>query len=314
MAHRGRLNVLANILGKSYEKIFHEFEGDVDPNTTQGSGDVKYHLGAEGSHTTPGGVTMKLTLASNPSHLEAVDPIVEGMARAKQTLIDDRERKLVLPVLIHGDAAFAGQGVVAETLNLSQLKGYRTGGTVHIVINNQIGFTTGPESARSSVYATDVAKAVQAPIFHVNGDDPEAGIRAMKLAWEFRQQFHKDVVIDMLCYRRHGHNEGDEPSLTQPKMYKSIKEHRSVRKIYTETLLRKGDIDPQEAESWLDQFQEKLQEAFDRTRGEEAPPTDKDPLYTDEEITGFQNAPSPDTSVPREQLARVGEVLTTTPS
>ena len=188
---------------------------------------------------------MKLTLASNPSHLEAVDPIVEGMVRAKQKLINDRRRSFVLPVLLHGDAAFAGQGVVAETLNLSQLKGYRTGGTIHVVINNQIGFTTGPESARSSTYATDVAKIVQAPIFHVNGDDPEACIRAMKLAYAFRQQFQKDVVIDMICYRRWGHNEGDEPSLTQPKMYKSIKEHRSVRKIYTETLLRKGDIDPQ---------------------------------------------------------------------
>jgi len=314
MSHRGRLNVLANILGKSYEKIFHEFEGDVDPDTTQGSGDVKYHLGADGVHQTPGGSYMKLTLASNPSHLEAVDPIVEGMARAKQKLIGDRARAWVLPVLLHGDAAFAGQGVVAETLNLSQLRGYRTGGTVHIVINNQIGFTTGPESARSSVYATDVAKAVQAPIFHVNGDDPEACIRAMKLAYDFRQQFHKDVVIDMLCYRRHGHNEGDEPSLTQPKMYKLIKEHRSVRKIYTETLLRKGDIDPKEAEQWLDQFQSRLQDAFDRTREDQEPPTtERAPLYTDEEVTGFQTAPSPDTAISREQLERVGHALTTVP-
>ncbi|HWW61891.1 MAG TPA: multifunctional oxoglutarate decarboxylase/oxoglutarate dehydrogenase thiamine pyrophosphate-binding subunit/dihydrolipoyllysine-residue succinyltransferase subunit, partial [Thermoanaerobaculia bacterium] len=261
MSHRGRLNVLANVLGKSYEKIFHEFEGDVDPNSTQGSGDVKYHLGADGAHQTPNGDLMKLTLASNPSHLEAVDPIVEGMTRAKQGLINDRKRSLVLAVLLHGDAAFAGQGVVAETLNLSQLRGYRTGGTVHIVINNQIGFTTGPESARSSMYATDVAKMVQAPIFHVNGDDPEACIRAMKLAYDFRQQFHKDVVVDLVCYRRHGHNEGDEPSLTQPKMYKLIKEHRSVRKIYTEQLLRKGDIDPAEAEEWLNHYQGKLQEA-----------------------------------------------------
>ena len=314
MAHRGRLNVLANILGKSYEKIFHEFEGDVDPNTTQGSGDVKYHLGAEGTHQTPAGATMKLTLASNPSHLEAVDPIVEGMSRAKQKLIDDEERKRVLPVLIHGDAAFAGQGVVAETLNLSQLKGYRTGGTVHIVINNQIGFTTGPESARSSVYATDVAKAVQAPIFHVNGDDPEACIRAIRLAYEFRQQFHKDVVIDMLCYRRHGHNEGDEPSLTQPKMYKFIKEHRSVRKIYTEQLLRKGDIDPKEAEEWLDNFQKKLQEAFDRTREDKEPPSSgEQSLWTDEEITGFQKEPSPDTSVSSERLQTASRALTSVP-
>ncbi|HXA19857.1 MAG TPA: multifunctional oxoglutarate decarboxylase/oxoglutarate dehydrogenase thiamine pyrophosphate-binding subunit/dihydrolipoyllysine-residue succinyltransferase subunit [Thermoanaerobaculia bacterium] len=316
MAHRGRLTVLANILGKSYEKIFHEFEGDVDPNTTQGSGDVKYHLGADGIHQTPDGSHMKLTLASNPSHLEAVDPIVEGMVYAKQKLIGDNKRAWVLPVLIHGDAAFAGQGVVAETLNLSQLPGYRTGGTIHLVINNQIGFTTGPESARSSVYATDVAKMVQAPIFHVNGDDPEACIRAVKLAYDFRQQFHKDVVIDMLCYRRHGHNEGDEPSLTQPRMYKSIKEHRSVRKIYTETLLRKGDIDPKEAESWLDNFQTKLQEAFDRTREDNEPPSTtnaRGPLWTDEEITGFQNQPSPDTSVPRSGLDAVGQALTTIP-
>jgi 2-oxoglutarate dehydrogenase E1 component len=315
MAHRGRLNVLANIIGKSYEKIFHEFEGDVDPNTTQGSGDVKYHLGADGIHQTPDGSHMKLTLASNPSHLEAVDPIVEGMVRAKQMLIGDNKRAWVLPVLIHGDAAFAGQGVVAETLNLSQLPGYRTGGTIHLVINNQIGFTTGPESARSSVYATDVAKMVQAPIFHVNGDDPEACVRAVKLAYDFRQQFHKDVVIDMLCYRRHGHNEGDEPSLTQPKMYKSIKEHRSVRKVYTETLLRKGDIDPKEAESWLDNFQNKLQEAFDRTREDDDPPpsNERGPLWTDEEITGFQTQPSPDTSVPRNELDVVSHALTTVP-
>ncbi|MGH9421014.1 MAG: multifunctional oxoglutarate decarboxylase/oxoglutarate dehydrogenase thiamine pyrophosphate-binding subunit/dihydrolipoyllysine-residue succinyltransferase subunit, partial [Thermoanaerobaculia bacterium] len=311
------LNVLANILGKSYEKIFHEFEGDVDPNTTQGSGDVKYHLGADGIHQTPDGSHMNLTLASNPSHLEAVDPIVEGMVHAKQKLIGDNKRAWVLPVLIHGDAAFAGQGVVAETLNLSQLPGYRTGGTIHLVINNQIGFTTGPESARSSVYATDVAKMVQAPIFHVNGDDHEACIRAIKLAYDFRQQFHKDVVIDMLCYRRHGHNEGDEPSLTQPKMYKSIKEHRSVRKIYTETLLRKGDIDPKEAELWLDNFQGKLQEAFDRTREDNEPPSssnERGALWTDEEITGFQNQPSPDTAVPRNTLDVVSHALTTIPS
>ena len=314
MAHRGRLNVLANILGKSYEKIFHEFEGDVDPNTTQGSGDVKYHLGADGLHQTPDGRSLKLTLASNPSHLEAVDPIVEGMVRAKQRLVGDTSRSQVIPLLLHGDAAFAGQGVVAETLNLSQLKGYRTGGTIHLVINNQIGFTTGPESARSTVYATDVAKAVQAPIFHVNGDDPEACIRAMRLAWEFRQQFHKDVVIDMLCYRRYGHNEGDEPSLTQPKMYRSIKEHRSVRKIYTEQLLRKGDIDPKEAEQWLDAFQAKLQDAFDRTRDQKEPPSQEGrALWTDEEVTGFQKEPSPDTAVPRDRLATVGRVLSSVP-
>ncbi|HUR82836.1 MAG TPA: multifunctional oxoglutarate decarboxylase/oxoglutarate dehydrogenase thiamine pyrophosphate-binding subunit/dihydrolipoyllysine-residue succinyltransferase subunit [Thermoanaerobaculia bacterium] len=313
MAHRGRLNVLANTLGKSYEQIFREFEGDIDPNSREGSGDVKYHLGAEGKHEGATGATMKLSLASNPSHLEAVDPIVEGMARAKQKLIGDKNRSLILPVLLHGDAAFAGQGVVAETLNLSQLKGYRTGGTVHIVINNQIGFTTGPESARSSVYATDVAKMVQAPIFHVNGDDPEACIRAIKLAYDFRQQFHKDVVIDLVCYRRHGHNEGDEPSFTQPKMYKLIKEHRSVRKIYMEQVLRKGDIDPKEAEEWLDHYQGKLQEAFDRTQEGDEPPTDRDPLWTDEEVTGYQKEPSPDTSIDPEILGRVRNALASLP-
>jgi len=313
MAHRGRLNVLANTLAKSYEQIFREFEGDIDPNSREGSGDVKYHLGADGQHVSPSGATMKLTLASNPSHLEAVDPIVEGMARAKQLLIGDKNRAMIIPVLLHGDAAFAGQGVVAETLNLSQLSGYRTGGTVHIVINNQIGFTTGPESARSSVYATDVAKMVQAPIFHVNGDDPESCIRAVKLAYDFRQQFHKDVVIDLVCYRRHGHNEGDEPSLTQPKMYKLIKEHRSVRKIYTEQMLRKGDLDPKEAEEWLDHYQSTLQQAFDRTKEQEAPPSQRDPLWTDEEVTGYQKEPSPDTSIPADVLDKVRAALTSLP-
>ena len=313
MAHRGRLNVLANTLGKSYEQIFREFEGDIDPNSREGSGDVKYHLGADGVHQTPAGSFMKLSLASNPSHLEAVDPIVEGMVRAKQKLLSDRNRAFVIPVLLHGDAAFAGQGVVAETLNLSQLKGYKTGGTIHVVINNQIGFTTGPESARSSVYATDVAKMVQAPIFHVNGDDPEACIRAMKLAYDFRQQFHKDVVIDVVCYRRHGHNEGDEPSLTQPKMYKLIKEHRSVRKIYTEQLLRKGDLDPKEAEEWLEHYQGKLEEAFDRTKEQEAPHSERDPLWTDEDVTGYQNQPSPDTSISNEVLTKVRAALSSLP-
>src|SRR6202051_3484777 len=204
MAHRGRLNVLANIIGKSYEKIFHEFEGDIDPDTTQGSGDVKYHLGAEGSHIGPNGAVIKLTLASNPSHLEAVNPIVEGMVRARQKVLNDLERSKVIPLLIHGDAAFAGQGVVAETLNLSQLKGYRTGGTVHLVVNNQVGFTTSPQYSRSSVYATDVARMIQAPIFHVNGDDPEAVARVGKLSFAYREAFRKDVVIDMVCYRRRG--------------------------------------------------------------------------------------------------------------
>jgi multifunctional 2-oxoglutarate metabolism enzyme len=274
MAHRGRLNVLANVLGKPYEAIFSEFEGSIDPDTIQGSGDVKYHLGARGEHEAPSGARVKLTLASNPSHLEAVDPIVEGMVRAKQELLRQSDAGApggdyfdsVVPVLIHGDAAFAGQGVVAETLNLSQLRGYMTGGTVHIVINNQIGFTTTPTDARSSTYATDVARMIQAPIFHVNGDDPEACIRVARLALDYRQVFNKDVVIDLLCYRVHGHNEGDEPTYTQPLLYRKIEEKRSVRKLYTESLLRRGEMLPDEAEQMLDDYRERLQEAFERTR------------------------------------------------
>ena len=238
MAHRGRLNVLINIVGKSYGELFEEFEGNIDPGTVQGSGDVKYHKGFRGKFTGSSGSTIDVVLASNPSHLEAVDPVVEGMARALQDQLEKEEGVSghpVLPLLIHGDAAFAGQGVVAETLNMSALPGYETGGTVHLVINNQLGFTTNPASARSSIYATDVAKMVQAPIFHVNGDDPEACVRVGRLAFAFRQAFHKDVVIDMVCYRRFGHNEQDDPSLTQPLLYQLIKEHRSVRKLYTET-------------------------------------------------------------------------------
>ncbi|HEX2117624.1 MAG TPA: multifunctional oxoglutarate decarboxylase/oxoglutarate dehydrogenase thiamine pyrophosphate-binding subunit/dihydrolipoyllysine-residue succinyltransferase subunit, partial [Acidimicrobiales bacterium] len=271
MAHRGRLNVLANIVGKSFRQIFREFEGDLDPATTQGTGDVKYHLGAAGKFVGRSGVSLPVTLASNPSHLEAVDPVVEGMVRARQDLIDDPEAFPALAVLIHGDAAFAGQGVVAETLNLSALRGYRIGGTVHVVVNNQLGFTTAPAEARSSVYATDVAKMVQAPIFHVNGDDPEACVRVARLAFGFRQRFHKDVVIDMVCYRRHGHNEGDDPSFTQPLMYKRIEARRSVRKLYTETLVRRGDITLEEAERALDDFSARMQVAFEETR-HSAPP------------------------------------------
>ncbi|MGA3351927.1 MAG: multifunctional oxoglutarate decarboxylase/oxoglutarate dehydrogenase thiamine pyrophosphate-binding subunit/dihydrolipoyllysine-residue succinyltransferase subunit [Acidimicrobiales bacterium] len=271
MAHRGRLNVLANIVGKSYREIFAEFEGNLDPESVQGSGDVKYHKGASGKFAARNGIELPVMLASNPSHLEAVDPVVEGIARARHDQRRDPGRYHVLPVLIHGDAAFAGQGVVAETLELSKLRGYRTGGTVHLVINNQLGFTTPIKAARSSVYPTDVAKTVQAPIFHVNGDDPEACVRVGRLAVAFRQQFHKDVVIDMVCYRLHGHNEGDDPSYTQPLMYRQIEQHRSVRKLYTETLVKRGDITIEEAERALDDFSARLQAALDETRAA-APP------------------------------------------
>ncbi len=267
MAHRGRLNVLSNIVGKPLDQIFGEFEGIVDPGMVQGSGDVKYHLGARGRFRSRGGAEIDVELAANPSHLEAVDPVVEGMVRAHQDLIDQPTSYSILPLLVHGDAAFAGQGVVAETLNLSDLRGYRTGGTVHLVIDNQLGFTTAPEFGRSSVYATDVAKMVQAPIFHVNGDDPEACVRVARLAFEYRQAFNRDVVIDMWCYRRFGHNEGDDPSYTQPLLYRRIEQRRSVRKLYVELLVKRGDITLEEAEGALGDFSNRLQQAFDETRG-----------------------------------------------
>jgi 2-oxoglutarate dehydrogenase E1 component len=267
MPHRGRLNVLANLAGKSYGQIFQEFEGNQDPRSVQGSGDVKYHLGTEGSFTAPDGSECKVYLAANPSHLEAVNPVLEGITRAKQDRIDKGEGGFtVLPVLMHGDAAFAGQGVVAETLNLSQLRGYRTGGTVHVIVNNQVGFTTSPAASRSSFYSTDVARMIQAPIFHVNGDDPEACVRVAKLAFEYRQAFKKDVVIDMVCYRRRGHNEGDDPSMTQPLMYNLIEAKRSVRKIYTESLIGRGDISVEEAEQALRDYQGQLERVFTETR------------------------------------------------
>ncbi|MDR6325319.1 2-oxoglutarate dehydrogenase E1 component [Actinoplanes couchii] len=268
MAHRGRLNVLTNIVGKPYEKIFNEFEGQMDPKTAHGSGDVKYHLGQTGKYTTPDGeFSTTVSVVANPSHLEAVDPVLEGIVRAKQDRLDlGLHGYTVLPLLIHGDAAFAGQGVVAETLNLSQLRGYRTGGTIHVIVNNQVGFTTAPEYSRSTMYSTDVARMVEAPIFHVNGDDPEAVVRVAKLAFEYRQTFNKDVVIDMICYRRRGHNEGDDPSMTNPRMYQIIDTKRSVRKLYTEELIGRGDITVQEAEEQLRDYQGRLEEVFKATR------------------------------------------------
>jgi 2-oxoglutarate dehydrogenase E1 component len=267
MAHRGRLNVLANIVGKSYGQIFGEFEGNLDPRSAQGSGDVKYHLGAEGDFVARDSSKIRISLVANPSHLETVDPIAEGVVRAKQDILDVGEGGFtVMPILVHGDAAFAGQGVVAETLNLSQLRGYRTGGTMHIVVNNQVGFTTAPEYSRSSVYATDVARMIQAPIFHVNGDDPEQSARIAGLAFEYRQAFNKDVVIDLICYRRRGHNEADNPSFTQPLMYDLIDAKRSVRKLYTEALIGRGDISVEEAEQALRDYQDKLEQAFSETR------------------------------------------------
>ena len=262
MAHRGRLNVLVNIAGKSAGDVFREFEGNIDPRTVQGSGDVKYHLGVEGQFTAGNGDKIKVSVAANPSHLETVDPVLEGIARAKQDRLNRGADYPVLPVLVHGDAAFAGQGVVAETLNLSLLRGYRTGGTIHVIVNNQVGFTTSPDSSRSSNYCTDVAKMIQAPVFHVNGDDPEACIRVAQLAYEYRRTFNKDIVIDLVCYRRRGHNEGDDPSFTQPMMYDTIEKKRSVRKLYTEALVGRGDITIEEAEKALADYQLQLERNF----------------------------------------------------
>ncbi|BBG04371.1 MULTISPECIES: multifunctional oxoglutarate decarboxylase/oxoglutarate dehydrogenase thiamine pyrophosphate-binding subunit/dihydrolipoyllysine-residue succinyltransferase subunit [Pseudonocardia] len=311
MPHRGRLNVLANIVGKPISQIFREFEGNLDPGQAHGSGDVKYHLGAEGKYFRmfgDGETTVSLT--ANPSHLEAVDPVLEGIVRAKQDLLDKGDGGFtVLPVLMHGDAAFAGQGVVAETLNLALLRGYRTGGTVHVVVNNQVGFTTAPEHSRSSQYCTDVAKMIGAPVFHVNGDDPEACVWVAKLAVEYRQRWNNDVVIDMICYRRRGHNEGDDPSMTQPSMYDIIDAKRSVRKIYTESLIGRGDITMDEAEQALKDFSNQLEHVFNEVRELE-----KTPPVISPSIEDVQQVPSDlDTSIPLEILHRIGDVHETLP-
>ncbi len=269
MAHRGRLNILANEIGKAIEDIFREFEGDVDPNSFHGSGDVKYHLGAEGVFVSPNGNSIEVILSPNPSHLELVDPVVEGMARAIENNLNDHSHSLALPLLIHGDAAFAGQGIVAETLNLSQLTGYRTGGTIHLVINNQIGFTTPSSEARSSYYATDIAKTIQAPIVHVNGNDPEAIAYASIFAFEYRQAFKSDIIIDLLCYRKYGHNEADEPTYTQPLLYKKIKAMEPVSKIYLKMLLREGIVREEYALEIQRQIQEKYQQAFINLKSEQ---------------------------------------------
>jgi multifunctional 2-oxoglutarate metabolism enzyme len=304
MAHRGRLNVLVNVIGKSYERVFREFDGELDPESFADSGDVKYHLGASGKYDTEHG-PIGVELVANPSHLEAVDPVLEGVVRAKQERAGKDGHERILPVLIHGDAAFAGQGVVVETLNLSQLRGYRTGGTVHVVVNNQVGFTTSTRDARSSFYATDVAKTVAAPIIHVNGDDPEAVTRVARFAFAFRQAFHKDVVIDMICYRRRGHNEGDEPSYTQPVMYKLIDAHRSVRNLYMERLVALGEITDEEAQGLVEEFQAELDHAFQASR--EKGPTSSGPRPTVEPVT------DPVSSVPMQELTEILDYLTAPP-
>ncbi len=310
MPHRGRLNVLANIVGKPYSQIFSEFEGNLNPSQAHGSGDVKYHLGANGTYLQMfGDNDIAVSLVANPSHLEAVDPVLEGIVRAKQDLLDiergadGSEEFPVVPMMLHGDAAFAGQGVVAETLNLALLRGYRTGGTIHIIVNNQIGFTTSPSDAKSSEYCTDVAKMIGAPIFHVNGDDPEAAVWVARLAMDFRQKFKKDVVIDMLCYRRRGHNEGDDPSMTQPAMYDAIDTKRGVRKTYTESLIGRGDISMKEAEDALRDYQGQLEQVFNEVRELE-----KHEIEPSESVESDQMLPAGmDTAVDKSMLARIGD-------
>ncbi|MDA3638879.1 multifunctional oxoglutarate decarboxylase/oxoglutarate dehydrogenase thiamine pyrophosphate-binding subunit/dihydrolipoyllysine-residue succinyltransferase subunit [Mycobacterium xenopi] len=307
MPHRGRLNVLANIIGKPYRQIFTEFEGNLNPSQAHGSGDVKYHLGATGVYIQMfGDNDIQVSLTANPSHLEAVDPVLEGQVRAKQDLLDKgdtEEGYSVVPLMLHGDAAFAGQGVVAETLNLALLPGYRVGGTIHIIVNNQIGFTTSPEHSKSSEYCTDVAKMVGAPIFHVNGDDPEACVWVARLAVDFRQKFKKDVVIDMLCYRRRGHNEGDDPSMTNPAMYDAIETKRGVRKSYTEALIGRGDISMKEAEDALRDYQGQLERVFNEVRELE-----KHPVQPSESVEADQQVPRGlFTGIDKALMARIGD-------
>ncbi|TDN88456.1 multifunctional oxoglutarate decarboxylase/oxoglutarate dehydrogenase thiamine pyrophosphate-binding subunit/dihydrolipoyllysine-residue succinyltransferase subunit [Microbacterium sp. BK668] len=309
MAHRGRLNVLTNIAGKTYGQVFREFEGSVAVGSKSGSGDVKYHLGTEGTFVADGGEELPVLLAANPSHLETVDGVLEGIARAKQ------DRKPVgtfswLPILVHGDAAFAGQGVVVETLQMSQLRGYRTGGTIHVVVNNQVGFTTIPSDGRSSIYATDVAKTIQAPIFHVNGDDPEAVVRVAQIAFAYREQFHRDVVIDLVCYRRRGHNEGDDPSMTQPLMTNLIEAKRSVRRLYTESLVGRGDITEEEYEKAKLDFQNGLEVAFADTH---AAQTGTTPVVTAADAAAPVSGSPETTGVPTEILHLIGDAFVNKP-
>ncbi len=314
MAHRGRLNVLSNILGKSLGSIFSEFEDSPLSDSPYGSGDVKYHKGFSNDRRTKSGERVHLSLTANPSHLEAVNPVVEGRSRAKQIRAGDAKGETIVPVLVHGDAAFAGQGMVAETLNLSKLRGYSTGGTLHIVVNNQIGFTTSPDEARSTLYCTDVAKMIQVPIFHVNGDDPEAVVHCVKLAMAWRQRFHEDVVIDIVCYRRHGHNESDEPAFTQPLLYAKIRARESVRRLYQEKLMELGILCGEDRERIEEDLNGQLARALEMI--ESRPPGPDEPYDPRGPWTGFsREAPEvqPETGVPVERLAQIADRMGTSP-
>ncbi|MEM7572962.1 MAG: 2-oxoglutarate dehydrogenase E1 component [Bacteroidota bacterium] len=317
MAHRGRLNVLVNIMGKTYQSVFSEFEGAV-PEEVMGDGDVKYHLGYSSLYPTLAGQNVNLKLVPNPSHLEAVDPVVEGFARAKADMLYANDYDKILPILIHGDAAVAGQGVVYETVQMSELEGYTTGGTIHFVINNQIGFTTDYEDARTSLYATGVAGVVEAPVFHVNGDDPEAVHYACELALDYRQEFNTDVFIDMLCYRKHGHNEGDDPSYTQPGMYERIKKHQDPRQVYTERLVQRGDLERDMAKEMEKEFSSFLQERYDEVKQKMPPYKYQEPEKAWQALakgkrTAEEFNQSPVTGVSKQQLEKVLDHLVTLP-
>ncbi|HEV8232158.1 MAG TPA: multifunctional oxoglutarate decarboxylase/oxoglutarate dehydrogenase thiamine pyrophosphate-binding subunit/dihydrolipoyllysine-residue succinyltransferase subunit, partial [Thermoanaerobaculia bacterium] len=314
LTHRGRLNIIANVVGNSTERIFASFEGAVHPDFPADEGDVKYHQGAQGTHETASGRNVAITVPSNPSHLEAVDPVVEGMVRAKQ---DRRGRgpeawERVLAVILHGDAAFAGQGMVAEVFNLAQLRGFRTGGTIHLIVNNQIGFTTPPAEGRSSLYSTDVAKINQVPIFHINADDPEAAYRALRIALDYRQEFHKDVVLDLIGFRLHGHNEGDEPTYTQPLMYKRIQEHPGVRALYARRLVKEGVL----SEAEVAELEARQKAAYESALAAAKEIAKRQPPEPPPASRPEPHVPRPDvdTGVPRETLSRIGRVLTTVPA
>jgi 2-oxoglutarate dehydrogenase E1 component len=312
MAHRGRLNVLVNVMGKAPSDLFAEFE-DIDPESMFGGGDVKYHLGFSSDRVTRTGAKMHLTMTFNPSHLEAVDPVVVGRVRAKQRRRRDEKRERVLGVMVHGDAAFAGQGLVSEVLNLTSLRGYRTGGTVHVIVNNQIGFTTSPMESRSTPYATDVAKGIQVPIFHVNGDHPEAVAQVVRLAMDYRKTFHSDVVIDMYCYRKYGHNEADEPSFTQPLLYQKIEQHPSVRTLYANELVERHVIDKAEADAIVGREHQKLNEAFAAKRSQRPKPPSGAGVWQGYRGGADVATPEVATAVPRAVLEEISTCITTLP-
>ncbi|WP_367392388.1 2-oxoglutarate dehydrogenase E1 component [Lewinella sp. LCG006] len=317
MAHRGRLNVLANIMGKTYSQIFNEFEGTAVPDLSFGDGDVKYHLGFSSQVETPTGKTVHLKLAPNPSHLEAVNPVVEGFARAKADILYNSEYDAILPILIHGDAAVAGQGIVFETIQMSQLEGYKTGGSIHLVINNQVGFTTDFDDARSSVYSTGAAAVVGAPVFHVNGDDPEAVLFVAEMAVQYRQEFNSDVFIDMVCYRRHGHNEGDDPEFTQPEMYSFIKDHKNPREVYSQQLIERGDVDAQLADELEQSFWGLLQDRLDEVREKPLPYTYQEPEEAWRKLRKTSDpkdfTQSPETGVAKDTIQHLLDKLTDIP-